>query len=600
MECSIPTVKGYEDPGLRARRMSLEEVVSILREEEGVWYDGVDWIERRRNEEEEERRRKEAQLRKEKEYDEDSSIAASSPSNKSTPSSTHTSSSSHSNATSPVLSTTTLQTTPSPPPSSDVEGGLASKKDEDGSAPSQRESESESDAAPSRPPPPPPPPRPRIIPVDPVRSPPLLLSSIPYIPVTTAHLPQFSSDAIRIVWRDACAPLYHCRCSICERAKLAESAARAAYAAANAPTIVPSQYQYQQQQQPVRSYPPIAIRGNINSDSNATVNIDAAEIELKEVSEIELDGEGEEEVDYDASDLEYDDEEEEEDEDDLRYARYMYSASPEVEAEVDVVDLVSDAEGDLEQGHEREQAPSPRPRKRSCDELELADAQADAIEAGQDPDDNSIVESPFFRRDDRREHGTPPKRARLGDVDRDPVSPLEEDGDGLAGGDIDGDTGLSTFPIGVNHDPMVSPVVSPTRLRKRSSEELEDGPDDQQYVYVHAHGVGSESGQGPPGNASNKRAKVDHPTSLVASPASLASDLNGEGEDRSALGVGLGGKGKAACSPAPPSAVVGTLLQVEEVPAEREDEECEEEIDKPYLPPRMWSRAPSHRAGPTG
>ncbi|KAJ3513352.1 hypothetical protein NLJ89_g2996 [Agrocybe chaxingu] len=243
---------------------------------------------------------------------------------------------------------------------------------------------------------------------------------------------------------------------------------------------------------------------------------------------------------------------------------------------------------------------SSRMPRRSCDELEQADAQVDALEAGQDPDDNSVVESPFFRRHDRREHGTPPKRARLGDVDREPVSPLEED-DGLAGGDVDGDTGLSTFPIGGNLDPTVSPAASPTRLRKRSSEELEDGPDDQQHPYVHAHGLGTESGQGPPGSASNKRAKVDHSTSLVASPASLASELNGEGEDRSALGVGLGGKGKAACSPAPPgAAVAGTLLQVEEVSAEREDEEYEEEIDKPYVPPRMWSRAPSQRAGPTG
>jgi hypothetical protein len=57
MECAIPTTKGYEDPALKASRMSIEEVITILREEEGIWYDGVDWIERRRNEEESARRR---------------------------------------------------------------------------------------------------------------------------------------------------------------------------------------------------------------------------------------------------------------------------------------------------------------------------------------------------------------------------------------------------------------------------------------------------------------------------------------------------------------------------------------------------------------
>ncbi|THH27834.1 hypothetical protein EUX98_g6355 [Antrodiella citrinella] len=40
-------------------------------------------------------------------------------------------------------------------------------------------------------------------------------------------------DALKLVWREACAPLYHCRCSICERAILKANIA--------AGTVVPSQ-----------------------------------------------------------------------------------------------------------------------------------------------------------------------------------------------------------------------------------------------------------------------------------------------------------------------------------------------------------------------
>ena len=53
MESEVLLSKGYEeDPTLMAGKMTSEDVLKILREEEGVWYDGVDWIERRKNEEE--------------------------------------------------------------------------------------------------------------------------------------------------------------------------------------------------------------------------------------------------------------------------------------------------------------------------------------------------------------------------------------------------------------------------------------------------------------------------------------------------------------------------------------------------------------------
>ena len=212
MECSIPTAKGYEDPAIKASRMTIQDVITILREEEGIWYDGVDWIERRRNEEESARRRAaeaeaEAAMRldeidvikhdavghgrRSKEDDGDSSTSSSS----SPRPSSHAGSTKYSDTTSPVLSTSTLQTTPSPPPTADEPLHDTEKKngeiEEDGMTPQQE--------SPSVPPESDIPSKPRIIPVDPVRCQPQLLSSIPYIPITTAHLPQYSMDAIKNV-----------------------------------------------------------------------------------------------------------------------------------------------------------------------------------------------------------------------------------------------------------------------------------------------------------------------------------------------------------------------------------------------------------------
>ncbi|KDR69868.1 hypothetical protein GALMADRAFT_214931 [Galerina marginata CBS 339.88] len=415
MECSMMTDKGYDDPAQKARKMHIEEVVTILREEEGVWYDGVDWIEKKRNEEEALRRRRseaaEAALRnavaqdtrRRKEDDSSSTTSSSSGSNESVKSSVHGSS----NATSPVLSTTTLQTTPSPPPLS--EEGLAALKEEE-NAERQRMYAAV----------------PRTIPVDPVRSTPRLLSKIPYVPVTTAHMPHYSMEALKAAWREACAPLYHCCCSICERAKVADINARAAYAASIAPTVVHSQ---PAPQATLRTtiYPQTAVRG-----------VDAGEIELKEINEVDLDGEGEEEVEYeDDSGLEYDEEEEEDDEYDGSDRDYRYSASPELEVE-----------------HERDT----RPRKRSSDELLDEDVATD-------DDGVSASHSPSLRRMDRREQeGTPPKRARIGD-DRVLLRTIEDDYDG----DQDQDQEDSTAHL------QPATQLSAGRHRKRNSEELDDG-----------------------------------------------------------------------------------------------------------------------------
>jgi hypothetical protein len=187
MECQVPTARGFADPAQLARKMSLEDVIRVLREEEGVWYDGVDWIERRRNQEEEETTRQQAKdeaammvvddAPRPKEDDLDS-MTSSSSSSASGKYSSHT----PSNSTSPVLSTSTLQTTPSPPPLSD-EGAEPTKNEK--MAVERQEKMLAS--------------RPRLIPFDPVKSPPRLLGTIPYIPATIAHLPNYSLDAIRTV-----------------------------------------------------------------------------------------------------------------------------------------------------------------------------------------------------------------------------------------------------------------------------------------------------------------------------------------------------------------------------------------------------------------
>ncbi|KAJ8489895.1 hypothetical protein ONZ45_g13396 [Pleurotus djamor] len=181
IECSSDGI----DPAVKAARMTHEDVIIELRDE-AVWFEGIDWLEKRRNER---RDQEETRLRQAREEGSDDS------------SSSTRSDGSH--TTSPVLSTTTLQTTPSPPPLD---------KDDIETVPT-----------------------PITIAVAPVLNPPRLLRPIPHVPVTLSNLPQYSFDAFKTVWREACAPLYHCRCRICERAQCR------ANADANHTTTVPSQ-----------------------------------------------------------------------------------------------------------------------------------------------------------------------------------------------------------------------------------------------------------------------------------------------------------------------------------------------------------------------
>ncbi|KAJ7036982.1 hypothetical protein C8F04DRAFT_1232882 [Mycena alexandri] len=206
-EAALLGVRRPLDPAMRAARMSLADVVKQVREEEGIWFDGMDWSAKRRNaREQEERERDEDQHRERRHRTEGSDDSSAG-----TP---------RTSDTSPVLSTSTLGTTPSPPPLGEHRKDKADEED-------RRQKLAAAAMAVERQP---------TIAVMPVLESPRLLRPIPYIPETIAHLPQYSLEALRIVWREACAPLYHCRCSVCERAMVAAQAAQGGNPAKAAPT----------------------------------------------------------------------------------------------------------------------------------------------------------------------------------------------------------------------------------------------------------------------------------------------------------------------------------------------------------------------------
>jgi hypothetical protein len=171
IECSTPRLADgkVEDPAIRAARMDLEDVLTELREEEGVWFDGFDWAERRRNNGRE-------LVKRERENGGGSDASSTSSCSRS------------SNGTSPVLSTTTLQTTPSPPP---IPIGEEGGEKGEGECHDEVEDFSRT-AVPKLT-------KPVTIAIAPVLDPPKLLRAIPYVPVTVSHMPQFSLEAFRTV-----------------------------------------------------------------------------------------------------------------------------------------------------------------------------------------------------------------------------------------------------------------------------------------------------------------------------------------------------------------------------------------------------------------
>ncbi|GJE97326.1 hypothetical protein PsYK624_135420 [Phanerochaete sordida] len=321
------------DPTLRTSKMTLEEVVKELRDH-ATWLKGVDWLERRVVREREERQRRQRSV------DEDSSSS---------------SRSSGSHETSPVLSTTTLQTTPSPPPSS--------VKDED--------SESSPVAVSS--------------PAIPVSEAALqtheLIRPIPYVPITIAHLPQYSIECVRTIWREACTPLYQCRCSICERTMLA----------ANTNPPNPSQRSANRAPAEDQERPTRQRDGETQEDPKQLV------IKIEEASLLTL--------------------RQEEEEDDL-------DADADLDLDVDDYELESELDESTVQQWPGETISTPRTPKRTLEDM--ADAVDSALQGDREP----------VERED-----TPPKRARLADAEPIPKQPA---------------------------------TPSSIRLRKRSSEELED------------------------------------------------------------------------------------------------------------------------------
>lgn len=181
IECAM--ADGKDEPTLKASRLSLEDVARVLREEEGVWFDGYDWVERRKNDEEAQRSSQNSATNREDDAR----------STTSTTSSTNNSGSESvgSITTSPVLSTTTPQTTPSPPPPGEMDDKKIASSTEQQSNHKEPSSMTDWDILNVS--------EKVIIPVDPVLNPPRILRSIPYIPRSISHLPQYSIEAFKNV-----------------------------------------------------------------------------------------------------------------------------------------------------------------------------------------------------------------------------------------------------------------------------------------------------------------------------------------------------------------------------------------------------------------
>ncbi|KAI9063940.1 hypothetical protein FKP32DRAFT_1676024 [Trametes sanguinea] len=255
------------------------------------------------------------------------------------------------------------------------------------------------------------------IPASPVLKAPELLRPIPYVPVTAEHMPSYSVEAFAMAWREACAPLYQCQCSICERAMLNANMA--------AGTTVPSQAQLHPSAAAQAPAPEATVQIKIQ---DGQVDPDVAEIEDDD-EEDDLDVSDEESVDDDG-------ESERGDGDDTTSLSLSVSLSV---PESDTPASDSPATPQV----------TCTARKRPSTELEadtLEQLHGSAVSLPPSTDRSECVE-------------TPPKRARHeGSFEGVPSSPTPRS---LA---------AAPTPLG---KAIESPVSSPTRQRKRSSEEIE-------------------------------------------------------------------------------------------------------------------------------
>ncbi|TFY58343.1 hypothetical protein EVG20_g8185 [Dentipellis fragilis] len=305
------------DPVMRVARMEIDDVLHILRQS---W----PWCKELRHE------RVHVNLRPSRKEREDDSSSSSK--------------SDESHATSPVLSTTTLQTTPSPPPTGNKEKDDASANSPVADHVSPIGSTDD------------------IIPLEPSN----MLHPIPYVPSTIATLPSYSQEAFRAVWREACSPLYACRCKICERAMLNAGGSRPVQNVVPVPTQA--------------APPPAPPRSPVRP----------TEVHLQEAEYQEEEEEEEEEVDEQ-------EQEEEEEEEDLMMQAIEYSKF----------------------------LPGVTPRKRSSEDLDDEDVVEDRDKSSDDceTEESTTVDSSKDAPRDR----TPPKRARTTGVFS-PLTVSEADG----------------------------------------------------------------------------------------------------------------------------------------------------------------------------
>lgn len=292
------------------------------------------------------------------------------------------------------------------------------------------------------------------------------------------------------MWREACSPLYHCRCKICERAQTEASKAAAAAAGVvsnnqtNAPAV------------DTRTQPEFLIN---------EVEVKKPADSLVEIKLGEADGEGEEEMDY----IDYDDDDEIFDSEvDSRYDSRSRSRSPPRLHRTPVYNTPPTSTATIAVPATPAAAAAAAvvsPRKRSCDEIDDGRIQL-GRDLGHGADESSDGDDTIPLRHVRTysHPGTPPKRLRR---EGPPVPALE---------------GLSV------DDPLKS------MLHKRSSEVLVDADVDMDSTRGENQ-TQSEIGK-------RKRAKTSEeaespPTSLTAEDSEHSSgDLEDAEEYRDELG----------------------------------------------------------------
>lgn len=269
-------------------------------------------------------------------------------------------------------------------------------------------------------------------------------------------------DVTRQVWREACAPLYHCRCAICERAMVNANMA--------AGHTVPSQGEA----------PSSNGHANCNPNLNATANQQApvvqqshlhsrgaqqghqpAEIALEEVRTVSRHALAQEEEEEEEDEMYEEEEEEEEEEDeDEEYEEEdeEYEEEESKDSSVDAHARVHLRPHSPTHSHTHMKIAPPRlnPRKRSSDDLE-----GDVVPS--DPGTGSTGGGVRV--------GTPPKRVKVASMSEERTTP-DRPVKAVPGTPTRGGTATAAG-TGIGKETLDATITPASRQRKRSSEELE-------------------------------------------------------------------------------------------------------------------------------